>query len=271
MFSRKKSQKTVKEDFSPVTAAAEFDSQEQQIISNLISLRKQTVEDIMIPSVDIDAIEVTAPMDAVIQKFIDTGHKNLPVYRETLDDAIGLVNITDVFAWRNNVPNIPQELSQMVRPILFVSPYMGGLELLLEMRENKHLMALVVDEFGGVDGLVTREDLLEEIMDKVGDENNSNGQNLFRIKGENTDLHARLALEELEERIGSFLSDFERENIETVGGLVFSLAGRIPAKGEVISHPSGIEFEVIGVDPRRLHWVRLMGKIDNKAIDFKVD
>ncbi len=262
-FCRKKLNK---ENTSHVSA--EFDSQEQQIISNLIQLRNETVENIMVPNADIDAIEVTTDMDIVAQKFIDTGHKCLPVYRETLDDAVGLVTAADVFAWRNGSPNSPQELSQMVRPILFVSPYMGGLELLLEMRVSKQPMALVVDEFGGVDGLVTREDLLEEIMDKVGDENGGSGQNLFRFKGDNVEIHARLDLEVLEQRIGTFLNEEEREDIGTVGGLIFSLAGRIPSRGEVISHPSGVEFEIIGVDPRRLHWVRLMGEINKKTIDF---
>ncbi len=263
LFSHKKIV-TKEETIIPI----EFDTQEQQIISNLKQLRNQSVENIMVPNADIDAIEVTSDMDAVAQKFIDTGHKCLPVYRETLDDAIGLVNAFDVFAWRNGAANIPQELSQMVRPILFVPPYMGGLELLLEMRVNKQHMALVVDEFGGVDGLVTREDLLEEIMDKVGDENGNGSQNLFRLKGDKVELHARMDLEELEQRIGVFLSEEEREDIGTVGGLIFSLAGRIPSRGEIISHPSGVEFEIIGVDPRRLHWVRLMGEIENQAIEF---
>ncbi len=267
LFLRKN--KAVKDDLS--SFMTDFDSQEQQIISNLSQLRNQTVEDIMVPNADIDAIDVITDMEAVSQTFVDTGRRYLPVYRETLDDAIGLVAAADVFAWRHGSPNTPQELSQMIRPILFVSPYMGGLELLLEMHVNKQPMALVVDEFGGVDGLVTREDLLEEIMDKIGDENNGNGQKMFRIKGENIELHARLDLEELEQYIGSFLTEEEREDIETVGGLIFSLAGRVPSRGEVISHPSGVEFEIIGVDPRRLHWVHLMGEINGKAIHFKAE
>lgn len=245
-----------------------FDEYEQQIIKNLSELRQRTAEDVMIPKADIIAVEVQEPLENVARKLSENGYKRLPVYRETLDDAIGLVWIHDVLSWRNGDTNAPKELSQMIRPVLFVSPFMGVLELLMEMRIDNRHMALVVDEFGGVDGLITLENLLEEIVGEINDERNNGIQTLYRIKGQTPELHSRLSLEELEERIGLFLQEDEREYIDTVGGLVFSLAGRVPAKGEIITHPSGIEFEIIGVDPRKVHWVRLMGKINDKKIEF---
>ncbi|MFV0430901.1 MAG: transporter associated domain-containing protein [Alphaproteobacteria bacterium] len=254
------------------TADIDFDDHEQEIVKNLLELRKYTAEDIMIPKADIVAVEVEDNLDNVATKFTTSGYRRLPVYRETLDDAVGLVWSNDILAWRNNEPNCPKELSQMVRPILFVSPFMKALELLLEMRFSNRHMALVVDEFGGVGGLITLEDLIEEIVGEIHDANNNNNQTFFRFKGSKLpELHARLPLIDLEHHVGSFLQEDEREDIDTVGGLIFSLAGRIPAKGEIITHPSGLEFEVIGVDPRKIHWVRLMGEINGEDIRFNAD
>lgn len=234
-------------------------SAEKQIYQNLSTLRQTTAEDIMLPTADIIALEVTSNMDEVIKTFIDSGHKKIPLYRGTLDDAVGLVTITDVLENQNSKSE-ERELSQLVRPILFISPYMDVLELLLEMRVRKTHMALVVDEFGGVDGLITIEDILEEIVGEFREEAELKTQDLVRKKGDALELHARLPLEELEEVLGSFLSIEEKENFDTLGGLILGLAGHVPTKGEIISHSSGVEFEVIGVDVRKLHWVRLFNK-----------
>lgn len=270
LFNIFSSQENTTEAAEPHTEIVDpnFDDYEQQIIKNLSELKNRTAEDVMIPKADIIAVEVKEPLEDVARKLSEKGYKRLPVYRETLDDAIGLVWIHDVLSWCNGDINAPKELSQMIRPVLFVSPFMGVLELLMEMRIDNRHMALVVDEFGGVDGLITLENLLEEIVGEINDERSNGIQTLFRIKGNTPELHARLSLEELEDRIGPFLQEDEREYIDTVGGLVFSLAGRVPAKGEIISHPSGLEFEIIGVDPRKVHWVRLMGKNHGEKINF---
>ncbi len=222
-------------------------------------MRETTADDIMLPSADIVALEVTTPMDEVIEAFTNSGHKKIPVYRGTLDDAVGLVTINEVL--ENQYSNKePRELSQLVRPILFISPYMNVLELLLEMRERMVHMALVVDEFGGVDGLITIENILGEIVGEFREEMDPKANDLVRRKGDILEFHARLPLEDLEELLGTFLNPEERENFDTLGGLLLGLSGRVPAKGEIISHASGIEFEVIGVDVRRLHWLRLFSR-----------
>ncbi len=237
----------------------DLSSVEKQIHQNLSGLRETTADDIMLPSADIVALEVTTPMDEVIEAFTNSGHKKIPVYRGTLDDAVGLVTINEVL--ENQYSNKePRELSQLVRPILFISPYMNVLELLLEMRERMVHMALVVDEFGGVDGLITIENILGEIVGEFREEMDPKANDLVRRKGDILEFHARLPLEDLEELLGTFLNPEERENFDTLGGLLLGLSGRVPAKGEIISHASGIEFEVIGVDVRRLHWLRLFSR-----------
>jgi len=186
------------------------------------------------------------------------GHSRIPVYRETLDDAIGMVHIKDVLAWRGEEESF--ELAKIVRRVLFVAPSMRVLELLLEMRVKRSHMALVVDEFGGVDGLVTIEDLVEEIVGEIEDEHDHDREpNLVRRPDGAIDADARAEIERLESEFGPILSEDEREDIDTLGGLVFSLAGRVPIRGELIRHPSGVEFEVLEADPRRIRRLRVRG------------
>lgn len=259
LFSKKKQDNEIIINFED----AYLSSAEKQIYQNLSILRQTTAEDIMVPSADIIALEVTTDMDEVVKTFVDSGHKKIPLYRGTLDDAVGLVTITDVLE-NQNIGSEVRELSQLVRPILFISPFMDVLELLLEMRARKIHMALVVDEFGGVDGLITIENILEEIVGEFREETELKAQDLIRKKGSTLELHARLSLEEVEEILGDFLSVEEKENFDTLGGLILGLAGHVPTRGEIITHSSGLEFEVIGVDMRRLHWVRLFNELPKK-------
>lgn len=232
-----------------------LDDDERNLLTNILSLRDRSAEDVMVPRADIIAVESRATLPEVIEVMTRLGHSRLPVYRETLDDAIGMVHIKDVLAWRGE--DAAFRLSKIMRRVLFVAPSMEVLELLLEMRAKRSHMALVVDEFGGVDGLLTIEDVVEEIVGEIEDEHDQDLEPNLVLRADGTiDVDARAPVEVLEEKFGHTLSDEEREDIDTLGGLVVSLAGRVPIRGELIAHPSGIEFEVLEADPRRIRRLR---------------
>lgn len=233
-----------------------LDQDERALLANILRLRDETVEDVMVPRADIIAAESRSTMREILDLMTRGGHSRLPVYREMLDDAIGMVHIKDVLAWREEENTF--RLSKVLRPVLFVAPSMRVLELLLEMRVKRMHMALVVDEFGGVDGLVTIEDLVEEIVGEIQDEHDRGPEEtVVRNADGSLDADARTDIEVLEEEYGEVLSKEEREEIDTIGGLVFLLIGRIPIRGELIKHPAGLEFEVLDADPRRIRRLRL--------------
>jgi magnesium and cobalt transporter len=235
-----------------------LDDDERNLLANILNLRDRSAEDVMVPRADIIAVESRATLPEVIEVMTEKGHSRLPVYRETLDDAIGMVHIKDVLAWRGE--DAAFRLSKILRRVLFVAPSMEVLELLLEMRAKRSHMALVVDEFGGVDGLLTIEDVVEEIVGEIEDEHDRDLEPNLVLRADGTiDADARAPVEVLEERFGPTLSDEEREDIDTLGGLVVSLAGRVPIRGELIAHPSGVEFEVLEADPRRIRRLRFRG------------
>ncbi len=237
-------------------AEAPIDDEERLLLANILELNDRTIHDVMVPSADIIGVEIGSGIDQVIELITREGHSRLPVYRETLDDATGFIHIKDVVAWRGRDKEF--NLADIQRKLLFVSPSMQVLELLLEMRVQRRHMALVVDEYGGVDGLVTIEDLVEEIVGEIEDEHDrSEEPDLFRREDGAIDAEARVRIDDLEELVGVFVSDEEREDIDTLGGLVFSLAGRVPVRGELIGHPSGLEFEVLDADPRRIKRLRV--------------
>ncbi len=185
------------------------------------------------------------------------GHSRYPVYRAQLDDVVGMVHIKDVFA-RIGV-DAPFALHDVLRRPLFVVPSVPVLALLLQMRQARMHLALVVDEYGGIDGLITIEDLVETIVGDIADEHDEDGPPQMVEKPDGTiECDARTPVEAFEERFGAVLSDEERAaDIDTVGGLVLTLAGRVPAKGELVSHGSGLEFRVLEADPRRIRRVRV--------------
>jgi CBS domain containing-hemolysin-like protein len=229
---------------------------ERMLLANILSVRDRSVDDVMVPRADIVAVEKEAALADVIDVITSSGHSRLPVYRETLDDAIGMVHIKDVLAWRGRDSQF--QLSNVLHPVLFVAPSMQVLQLLLEMRASRTHMALVVDEFGGVDGLITIEDLVEEIVGEIADEHDKADQPVLRqLPDGSLEADARVPLGTLEEQVGDLLSAEEREEIETLGGLVVSLAGRVPIPGELVRHPSGLEFEVLDADPRRITHVKV--------------
>ncbi|MCH7863606.1 MAG: HlyC/CorC family transporter [Proteobacteria bacterium] len=235
-----------------------IDDDERNMLANILELRGRTIHDVMIPRADIVAVGRDTPLAKLIDTLTKEGHSRLPVFGENLDDAVGMVHIKDVLAWRGHDPEF--SLANIQRRILFVSPSMQVLELLLEMRTKRTHMALVVDEFGGVDGLVTIEDLVEEIVGEIEDEHDLDPEpQLTRNADGSFTVDARVTIEAIEKALGKAIPDAKREDIDTLGGLVFSLAGRVPIRGELIRHPSGLEFEILDADPRRIKSLRLLG------------
>ncbi len=239
-------------------AEVPIDDDERILLANILELRSRTIRDVMVPRADITAIRREASLSEVIETLTRDNHSRLPVYGENLDDAVGMVHIKDVLAWRGRDGDF--SLANIQRRILFVSPSMQVLELLLEMRAQRSHMALVVDEFGGVDGLVTIEDLVEEIVGEIEDEHDlDNEPRLVRNADGSFAADARVTLDMLEGLTGTAIPEEDREDIDTLGGLVFSLAGRVPVRGELIRHPLGLEFEILDADPRRIKSLRVFG------------
>ena len=228
-------------------------------LRNVLNLRNLTARDVMIPRADIIAVAVEISLHDLVELIGGKAHSRMPVFRDTLDDVVGMVHIKDVMAYRDDSAQF--KLSEIVRRLLFVAPTMPILELLLQMRARRTHMALVVDEFGGIDGLITIEDLVEEIVGEIEDEHDADdAPTLVERADGSLEIDARLPIPEFEQRIGAMLTDEEREDdIDTLGGLVFAVAGRIPGRGEVIRHDSGVEFEVLEADPRRIKRLRVSG------------
>jgi len=235
----------------------ELDRQERALIANVLRLRETTADDVMVPRADIVAMRADVTLEQALEQIRAEGHSRLPVYREQLDDIIGMVHIKDVFAYVGRPESF--SLEAIMRRPLMVAPQVPVLDLLLQMRQQRMHLALVIDEYGGIDGLVTIEDLVETIVGDIADEHDEVQAAMVVERADGAlDINARLPVEEFESRMGPVLSEDERDaDIDTVGGLVFTLAGRVPAKGEVISHPSGLEFRVLDADPRRIRRVRV--------------
>lgn len=237
--------------------AATINSDERLLLQNILRLRDVTAYDVMVPRADIVAVEINTPLSALIQLMSSEAHSRMPIYRESLDDVVGIVHIKDVIGF--TAKSEPFDLAKITRKALFVSPSMRVLDLLLEMRLARLHMAMVVDEYGGIDGLVTIEDLIESIVGDIQDEHDVEEPPGMVDRPDGSMLaDARTDVADFEAKVGSVLTEEERgQDIDTLGGLVVYLAGRMPSRGEVIRHPSGIEFEVIDSDPRRVKRLRI--------------
>lgn len=235
----------------------ELDRHERALIANVLRLRGTTADDVMVPRADIVAMRVDVTLEQALAQIRTDGHSRLPVYREQLDDVVGMVHIKDVIGYIGRPEAF--SLEALLRRPLMVAPQLPVLDLLLLMRQSRMHLALVIDEYGGIDGLVTIEDLVETIVGDIADEHDEVlGPMITERPDGSLDVDARLGVEDFETRVGPILSEDEREaDIDTVGGLVFTLAGRVPAKGEVISHPSGTEFRILDSDPRRIRRIRV--------------
>ncbi|HSR56162.1 MAG TPA: hemolysin family protein, partial [Alphaproteobacteria bacterium] len=229
---------------------------ERLLIGNVLNLRDLNAADVMIPRADIVAIDANVSLDELVSLMTEVAHSRLPVYQGTLDDVLGLVHIKDVLARTGSEE--PFDLHEIVRKVLFVSPTMRVLDLLLQMRLARVHMALVVDEYGGVDGLVTIEDLVEEIVGDIQDEHDAEDVGMISRPDGTIIADARTELEDFEGEVGPILTEDERAgDIDTLGGLIFTLVERVPGRGEIIRHGSGTEFEIIDADPRRIKRVRV--------------
>jgi magnesium and cobalt transporter len=224
------------------------------------NLRRLRVDDVAIPKVEIIAVPVDLGRDELVAVFREHGFSRLPVYGETLDKPLGLVLLKDLalqfgFGQGNGRFN----LRKMLRPILYAPPSMPVGVLLQKMQKDRVHMALVIDEYGGVDGLVTIEDLIETVIGEIEDEHDEADAALWVMEKPGVYLaQARAPLEEIEAAIGLRLrTDEDDEEIDTLGGLVFLRTGRVPARGEIVAHESGVAFEVIDADPRRIKRLRL--------------
>jgi len=219
------------------------------------------VDDVMVPRADVQAVEAGTSFDDLIQIFATSAHSRLPVYNETLDDPVGFVHIKDMVAeLARDGDTADRPLERLRRNILYVPPSMKCADLLVKMQATRIHMALVVDEYGGTDGLVSLEDLVEEIVGEIEDEHDEDTPLLKRIFRNTWEVDARMEIEDFTEETGIDLSlaDFGDE-IDTLGGVAFALAGRVPERGEVLRHPLGADLEIIDADGRRIHRLRLKG------------
>ncbi|MGH6877422.1 MAG: hemolysin family protein [Rhizomicrobium sp.] len=238
--------------------------QERRLLANLLKFGELRVGDVMVPRADIVAVEEQTSLKELIEGLRAEQHSRLPIYRETLDDPIGLVHIKDVLSlveigedggmrW----PDVP--ISKIRRNLIFVPASMPALDLLLQMQTTHMHLALVIDEYGGTDGLVSIEDLVEEIVGDIDDEHDvAEPPQLKVLPDGGWEADARLDLDDFREQTGLDLRpEGEDENIDTLGGLVVALLGRLPQRGEIVPHPSGLEFEILEADPRRVKRLRL--------------
>ncbi|MGF6862395.1 magnesium and cobalt transporter [Rhodobacteraceae bacterium MBR-64] len=244
-------------------------------IPGLGNLRLLRVDDVAIPKAEIVAVSVDISKAALVEVFRESGFSRLPVYKDTLDKPLGLVLLKDLaleYGFNGTGPRF--SLRKLLRPLLFAPPSMPLGVLLQKMQTERSHMALVIDEYGGVDGLVTIEDLIEQVVGEIEDEHDTAEDGYWVQEKPGCYLvQARAPLDEFEAEIGRSLTDgIDDEEVDTLGGLVFILSGRVPARGEVVTHGSGIQFEVVDADPRRIKRLRVRfpeaaGKASGKASD----
>ena len=236
----------------------EFDDKEGLLLKNMLGLRDITAEKVMVPRADIISVDITEGFDSVIKQISDAAHSRVPAHEGMMDTVRGMLHIKDLM--RHSLNTQRANLKNLLRPVLFVAPSIRLLDLLHEMRLKRQHLALVVDEFGGIDGLITIEDLVEEIVGEIEDEHDETKVLRFDINDDGTAVaDARLETRKLEMLVGPLLSNTEREEVETLGGLLFALSGRVPVRGEVIRHTNCLEFEILESDPRRIMLIKVYG------------
>lgn len=241
---------------------APFESSEKQLLVNILRLRDLSAADISIPRADIEAIQLDASLSDIIEFMTTYPHNRIPVYGENLDDIAGMLHIKDILTAIHNMSDLPGDtpfaVHQIMREVLFISPAIRVHDLLLEMREKRLHIAVVVDEYGGTDGIVTIEDVVESIIGEIDDIDEVEGEMLQRLDSRNLIANARTPIDDFEEECGPILTDEEREDdIDTLGGLVTYVAGHMPMRGELIRHESGVMFEILAADPRRVILVKV--------------
>jgi len=234
-------------------------SHENELLKNLAGLRGIIASDVMVPRVNIVSVAMSDNFKDIVKQLIKTNHSRVPVRNESLDDIVGILHIKDVLAnlFLKEKPNI----KSLLKKPFFVSPSISLLDLLYEMRVKRRHLALVVDEYGGIDGLVTIEDLVEELVGEIEDEHESSSEiRLDKIEDGSIIVEARIVIDLFEDLINSIRKEDLNDEIETLGGFIISIAGRVPVKGEVIRYsPSGLKFEILEADPRKIILVKIIG------------
>ena len=276
-----KSLEGVIESHTEQTGALTLDGDARSMMRNVIGFADMRVNDLMVPRANIIAVEDTSTMRELLAQFIEANHSRLPVYRESLDDVAGMIHVKDYLRWMTSkgskkktklVPEAGVALAakdlastikqhpSLLRDVLFVPPSMPAPDLLLKMKASHIHLAIVVDEYGGTDGIVSLEDLVEVIIGDISDEHDTDDEHdMLHMVDEKTYVaNAQVEISKLDERLKvDLLPDDQEDEADTLAGLVFEMAGRVPARGEIIKHPSGLEFEIMDSDARRIKRVRI--------------
>jgi len=232
-------------------------SHELSMLSNILELKDMTAEDVMVPRADIVAIDISTPPEEFLKLLVQKRHIRIPVYRDTLDDIAGIIHIKDVLETLVDKQNV--QIKSLIREVPFISPAMPVFDLLMMMREARQQLVFVVDEYGGIDGLVTIGDLVSSIIGEVQDEfDKATLPDLVEGSDGSYVADARMEISDFEAKFGQILTNEDREQSDTLGGFIFTLSGRVPARGEVIPHdPTGFVFEIMEADPRRVTRIRV--------------
>ncbi|MBW3616805.1 MAG: hemolysin family protein [Proteobacteria bacterium] len=245
-------------------AARPVSEAERDLVDQAQAFQSIRVQDVMTPRADVAALDLDTPLDVVWRRFAETEHSRMPVFRETLDEPLGVVHIKDLVKLLTPGPEHAAPdwsaavLDGLRREALYVPASMRAADLLVRMQSTRIHMALVIDEFGGTDGLVTIEDLLEAVVGEIEDEHDVETTPEIIERPGGWEADARAPLEDLEAMAGESLAlDDHEEEVDTVGGLVATLAGRVPQRGEIVAHPAGYEFDVVDADPRRVKRLRV--------------
>ena len=244
-------------------------SHENELLKNLAGLRGITASDVMVPRIDIVSVAMSDDFNEIVKQLIKTNHSRVPVRNESLDDIVGILHIKDVLA--NLFLKEKQDIKVLLKKPIFVSPSISLLDLLYEMRVKRRHLALVVDEYGGIDGLVTIEDLVEELVGEIEDEHDLSSEcRLEKVEDGSMIVEARITIDLIEGLISSIRSEDLNNEIDTLGGFIISIAGRVPVKGEVIRYsPSGLKFEILEADPRKVILVKIIG-LNNRTSSNKL-
>lgn len=246
-------------------AAQNLSDARREMIERVVAFDEKKVVDVMAPRADVFAVDIETQLDELIRVFSEAGHSRMPIYRGDLDDPVGMVHIKDVIGLiANSGPQRPDDklvLKDIRREILYVPPSMLVTDLLLRMQASRIHMALVIDEYGGTDGLVTIEDLVEEIVGEINDEHDEEETpTVAPLSDGGWEADARVELSEFEEETGLRV-EAEDDEVDTIGGFVVSLAGRVPQRGEVLSGPGGVDFEVMEADARKVRKLRMRASV----------
>lgn len=229
---------------------------ERTLLANILEFREKQVSDCMVPRADIVAVDASGELKQLVDLMAESSHSRVPVYRETLDEVLGMVHMKDVMACLAH--QRPCKVQDLIRPVLFVAPSMKASKLLVQMRQSRLHMAMVVDEFGGIDGLITIEDLVELIVGEIEDEHDEPEVPDIVVRPDGSLLvDGRTPIEDFEAKVGIFLSEEDREKFDTLGGYVFHLAGHVPQTGEQVEGVEGLRFQVLETDQNRIKRLRV--------------